>query len=651
MSRSCISIIILFFVNFNFAQIPTFQWAINMGSGSKGDHCIKVDASGNVYLTGFFQSTIDFDPGPGTFTLASEGLEDIFISKVDASGNLIWAKKIGGMGNDCGFSLSIDGSGNIYTAGYFSNTVDFDPGSGTYTLSAIGNKDIYVSKLDLNGNFLWAKKMGGPDDELCTSIALDNSGSIFATGSFSNTVDFDPGSATFTLSSNGMDDIFISKLDAAGNFLWAKQIGGTQSDQGLSIAVDALGNVSTAGYFHDVVDFDPGMAISTQTANGAKDVFYSKLDASGNFIYGLGFGSYTDDICYSIAVDPLGNLYSTGSYSGYCDFDPGPGSYMLNYIGSVSSIFISKLDASGNFVWAKSMNSWYVNEGRSIYADAVGNVFTMGIFGDAMDFDPGPGTYYMNPVPSYFGATDVFISKLNSSGVFLWARSFGGIWWDEGRSVFADPSGNVYIAGSYNFIADFDPGMNIVNLTPGGCYINKLGPCITTPSAPINTTLVNDQIICSGLTTTLSAWGAGTLYWYAASTTTTILNSGSVYITPVLSTGSYTYYVVAATCTPSPRTPITVTVNACVGINEASGVTYTTSLFPNPSNGSFIFEVENDIKKSELLIINSLGQSVYSQKVIKAKNNIDVSGLSKGLYNYIFFNDYQKSGIGKLVIE
>lgn len=651
MRKYFITHIILFCASLVFSQLPTFQWAVNMGSGSKGDHCLKVDISGNIYLTGFFQSTIDFDPGPGTFTLTADGLEDIFVSKVDASGNFLWAKKMGGKGNDCGLSLSIDGSGNIFTSGYFSDTLDFDPGPGTFTLTADGAKDIYVSKLDANGNFLWAKKMGGFAEEQANSIGLDATGNIYINGYFNNTVDFDPGAGTYTMTSKGMEDIFIEKLDATGNFIWAKQIGGIQSDQALSMVVDGTGNVNSTGYFSDEVDFDPGPAVSTLTANGAKDVFYSKLDASGNFVWGLGFGSYTDDVCYSIALDPAGNLYTTGSYSGYCDFDPGPPSYMMNYLGSTSSIFISKIDLTGNLSWAVGLNSWYSNAGHSIFVDFSGDVFCTGIFGDAMDFNPGPGTFYMTPVTSFFGATDVYVLKLNSFGTFMWAKSFGGIWWDDGRSIYAEFPDNVFINGSYNGTADFDPGMNIANLSPGGGFINKLGPCVTTPSAPINTTLINDQIICSGSSTTLTATGAGSIYWYPTATSFSIINSGSTFITPSLTTGTYTYYAVAATCTVSSRTPVTVTVNACVGINEVIKSDEGIVLFPNPNNGSFTLKIGNEIKNGELMIINSIGQKVFEQKIVTGINPINIKSISAGLYQYVLLQDSQRIFHGKFVMD
>ena len=234
------------------AQMPKLTWAKSIGGSSyyRGSS-IKVDASGNVYTTGNFTGTADFDPGSGTFNLTADAAGgDIFISKLDASGNFIWAKSIGSIGNDVGSSISVDASGNVYITGYFAGfaggtaAADFDPGSGTFNLTSAGDADIFILKLDASGNFVWAKSMGGTTNEYGTSIALDASGNFYTTGSFQGTADFDPGTATFNLTSAGSagySDIFISKFDTSGNFVWAKSMGdSTLHDAGTSIALDSI---------------------------------------------------------------------------------------------------------------------------------------------------------------------------------------------------------------------------------------------------------------------------------------------------------------------------------------------------------------------------------------------------------------------------
>ncbi|MFL3663982.1 MAG: SBBP repeat-containing protein [Flavobacteriales bacterium] len=470
-------------------QAQNFEWAKNMGGASDDrGNCIVVDAAGNVYTTGFFKGTVDFDPGAGTMNLTSAGWEDIFVSKLDASGNFVWAKRMGATSDDRGLSIAVDSSGNVYTTGYFVGTADFDPGAGTFNLTSAGlNYDIFVSKLDASGNFVWAKRMGGTGSDIGNSIAIDSSGNVYTTGYFGGIADFDPGAGTFNLTSAGSSDIFVSKLDASGNFVWAKNMGGASDDRGNSIDLDSSGNVYTTGYFQGTADFDPGVGIVNLTAAGlGNNIFVSKLDASGNFVWAKNMGGTNDEKGSSITVDDFGNVYTTGYFAGTADFDPGAGTFNLTSAGGWD-IFVSKLDTSGNFVWAKNMGGLYNDEGSSIVVDAAGNVYTTGYFNDIADFDPGVGI--VNLISAAGFTSDIFVSKLDTSGNFVWAKSMGGINYDEGNSIAVDATGNVYTTGYFEGTADFDPGAGTVNLVAGfyDIFVSKLSQCVNTIGTDIQT--------------------------------------------------------------------------------------------------------------------------------------------------------------------
>nr|WP_242033465.1 SBBP repeat-containing protein [Phormidium sp. FACHB-592] len=432
-----------------------------------------VDGTGNVYTVGSFIGTVDFDPGAGAYTLTSASSYDVFVSKLDANGNFIWAKRIGGSGNSIAKGISVDGSGNVYTTGYFGGTADFDPGAGITNLTSAGSNDIFVSKLDANGNFIWAKCLGGSNNDYAIGISIDGSGNVYTTGYFSGTADFDPGTGTFNLTSAGGSSVFISKLDASGSFVWAKGIGGGNSHgQANSISVDSSGNVYTTGSFTGTADFDPGTGIFNLTSAGSGDIFISKLDASGNFVWAkrLG-GSDSNDLANGISVDSSGNVYTTGSFTGTADFDPGTGTFNLNSTGA--SIFVSKLDVSGNFVWAKSIGGNSFNAAYGISVDSSGNVYTTGRFQGSADFDPGLGTF--NLVSA--GGNDIFVSKLDVSGNFVWAKRIGGSSFDVAYGISVDSSGNVYTTGYFQGSADFDPGLGTFNLATGGAqniFLSKL---------------------------------------------------------------------------------------------------------------------------------------------------------------------------------
>jgi len=378
---------------FQSANAQHLVWAKQFGGTSPdAGQSIAVDAAGNIYTTGSFEGTADFDPGPGIFNLTSVQplYEDIFITKLDAFGNLVWAKQLGAYWDDAGQSIAVDAAGNVYATGYFYGTADFDPGTGVFNLTS-SIKDVFIIKLDASGNLVWAKQLGGYDYDYASSIAIDDSGNVYTTGWFSGTADFDPGPATFNLTATGAEDIFITKLDASGNLIWAKQLGGSFSnEEGRSIAVDTAGNVYATGFFDGTVDFDPGPATFNLNSGGG-GIFIIKLDASGNLIWAKQLGSGSNDIGYFLTLDAAGNVYATGVFQFTADFDPGPATFNLNAAGV--DIFITKLNASGNLVWVKQLGGTDNDYGYSIAVDSTGSVYTTGYFLSTGDFDPGPATF------------------------------------------------------------------------------------------------------------------------------------------------------------------------------------------------------------------------------------------------------------------
>jgi len=243
----------------------------------------------SVALTGFFS------------TLPVQGKS--LANQLDTSGGLSWAKNMGGVSGELGRAIAVDTSGNVYTIGRFSGITDFDPGVGTFSLSSAGGADIFVSKLDGNGNFVWAKSLGGIGDDYSWDIAVDSSGNVYTTGRFQGAADFDPGVGTFNLTSAGGVDIFVSKLDSNGNFVWAKRIGGTDHDESYGIVIDMSGSSYLTGYFMGTVDFDPNAGTLNMVSAGSWDVFVSKLDSNGNFIWAKSMGGTGNDISYSVALD------------------------------------------------------------------------------------------------------------------------------------------------------------------------------------------------------------------------------------------------------------------------------------------------------------------------------------------------------------
>ncbi len=425
-------------------------WARTWGGESWDYGCgVVVDGSGNVYVTGVFCGQVDFDPDGGD-SYTSNGYGDAFLSKYDSWGNFEWARIWGGSGWDYGDGVAVDGLGNIYVAGSFWATVDFDPDGGIDEYTSNGYSDVFLSKFDSSGNFDWVRTWGGLDQDSGEGVVVDGSGNLYVTGLFEDTADFDPGPGTDEHTSNGDYDAFLSKFDLSGNFKWARTWGGSSNDFGNGVAVDGSGNVYVTGNFKSTVDFDPGGG-DPHTWNGGRDIFLSKFDSSGNFKWARTWGGPEEDYGNEVAVDNSGNVYVTGFFESTLDFDPDGGNPHTS--NGSSDVFLSKFDSSGNFKGTRTWGGTWGDGGCGVAADSSGNVYVTGGFCGTVDFEPGGGDVHTSN-----GYQDVFLSKFDSSGNFEWARTWGGSDFDYGHRVAADGSGNVYVTGLFEEnTVDFAP--------------------------------------------------------------------------------------------------------------------------------------------------------------------------------------------------
>ncbi len=377
---------------------------------------------------------------------------------------LLWAKQFGHNVGDSlkysfGQSIDVDKTGNIYTVGSFTGSVDFDPGIGTFNLISAGNFDIYISKLSPSGSFIWAKRIGGSGRDNGSFIKIDSIGSIFITGDFENTVDFDPGNGTSNLTALA-GKTYLCKFDSIGNFVFAKATGGSLSN---SIGIDRLGNIYTSGEVYSSGDFDPGTGFFYINNGG---MYISKLSPLGNFIWAKGITGGID--CNSIGLDNNGNVYSTGSFQNSVDFDPGSQNYNLT-ANSTNQSFLLKLSSSGNFVWAKNIGGLSI--GYSIALDNSNGVFTSGSFAGNRDFDPGTGSFNLSSGAD--NNEDAYISKLDTAGNFIWAKRIGGPGPEVSFFIKLDSLGNVYTTGSFwSDQTDFDPGIDIYKIKSNNNYFD-----------------------------------------------------------------------------------------------------------------------------------------------------------------------------------
>jgi len=487
MKRILLLVILLssFCFHRSYSQAPGWLWAHALGATDEEiGQSVAVDAAGNVYSTGYFEGTVDFDPGIGTTNFTATGSKDVFILKSDSSGNLVWAKRIGGNALTESYAIALDDSGNVYLTGRFSGTVDFDPGTATAAITFSGGSyDLFISRLSSAGDFVWAKAMPGAAT-LAYSIDVDAAGNVYTAGVFAGTTDFDPDTGIANLSAISWD-MFISKLDPSGSFLWARRTGGNNYDYAYSIAIDdaAGGAVYATGGFQGLVDFDPGVDTANLSgSSGSSSAFVSKLDSAGNFAWAkeiTGIGGHSGS---SVAIASFGKrgVYVTGTFEGTTDFDPGPAVSNLTSAG-VNDAFISRLDSSGNFVWAKAMGGMSFDFGQSaaLAPDGSGSVFTAGVFNDSADFDTGAGTF--NLVSN--GSSDIFITRLDSMGNLLWAKAAGGTGTEHCKSIALNASADVFVIGEFDSPSIAFGFNNTVNANASGgetdVYLARLDHLVT----------------------------------------------------------------------------------------------------------------------------------------------------------------------------
>lgn len=406
------------------------------GAGSDGnDEALSntIDLNGNIYTTGYFSLFARFE----NILLTSSGGGDVFILKQNAAGNILWAIKAGGNGSDRGTSVATDGAGNIYVCGYFSGTASF---GSTQLVSSANTQDIFVAKLDAAGNFLWARKFGGNDVDLALALAVDKHYDVVITGQFKGNATF--GSTLLSSTVNPANylpsfDIFLLKVDSAGNFLWVKQGAAKYDDRGLAVATDDSCKIYLTGQFSDTLRFS-----NSYTNIGYNIGFLLKADSSGQDVWFKQFiASYVT--ANSIAV--FGNdVYVTGDFLGQLNIQNAPPVIVNN--PNPNKIFLLKVSSTGSVTWVKCEGSANALSSLDVATDGFGNPFIAGTFKCLFtDYSSlyDPAIFYS------VGVRDIFLAKYSAAGSRMWQRHFAGPRDDYCSALSVDNTGTPVISGSY----------------------------------------------------------------------------------------------------------------------------------------------------------------------------------------------------------
>jgi len=451
--------------NTAFAYTAGHLWSKRFGSTQPTEygHAVTTDYAGNVIVIGTFYSA---DFGGGLITGA--GFSDGFVAKFDASGNHLWSRRMSGTSDDWLSAVTTDPSGNIYVAGTFWGTADF----GNGPLVSAGNTDISVTKLTPGGTAVFSKRFGSTGDDWGNAIAVDNSGNIFVSGRFMNTVSF----GGTPLVSAGATDAFLVKFDTAGNHLLSNRYGSTGGEEGHSLAVDYFGNVVLTGAFTSASVSFGGTAL---TGAGGNDVFLARYNNTLTHLWSKGFGNTGSDVGQSVAVTPAGEVCFTGRFTGIVNF----GGSALDG-GSASEIVIARYASDGTHQWSQRFGGAATNEySYGVAMDFLGRPFVIGEISSTVDFGGGP------LIPA---SGDVVVAHFDANGVHRWSKHFGGSLSDTGRGIATDPMGDVFVTGGFYNTMDLGGGP----LTSAGNIDIFLAKFAGPPPPPLITSIAdipNDQ--------------------------------------------------------------------------------------------------------------------------------------------------------------
>ncbi len=403
-----------------------------------GEHVngIALDSSGNIFLTGTFLRTADFDPGPGEFFLTANPkyhLDDAFLEKLDPNGKLLWADSFGGQFIDVANAVAVDPQGNPVVTGYFTRSADFDPGPAVFTLDVTGRADIFVAKYTGNaGKFMWAENFGSDTTKSefvqeGNSIAVDPTGNIIVTGIFAGKADFDPGPTQFILESHKHTDAFLLELSPRGKRVFAENIGGNGFAGGLEVAV-RNGAIYTASYFSETIDANPGPSTLELTSAGDDrhtDLLVSKYtETTGVLNWAAQMGGEGFETIGGFGVAADGSVYLSGGFYGPADFDPGTGTFILtSVLGDENfkdpndsgrdysyDVYVVRLSTAGKLVNATRIGGDGDDFGTGLALSADGTSLALtGQFRNTVPFDSASDKFKLKSV----GAQDSFLIELS----------------------------------------------------------------------------------------------------------------------------------------------------------------------------------------------------------------------------------------------
>jgi subtilisin-like proprotein convertase family protein len=450
-------------------------WLFGLGgtAADTGQRSV-VDAAGNIYVVGDFSSDkVDFDPGPGTFNLSNpHGDYEGFLAKYDPSGTFLWARSIGGVGDDITWRAVLDSSGNVWAIGWLGSTIDFGGG-----ITASGGGTWVAEFAPDTGTALWAAGF----NVNATEITADTAGNVYIAGGFNGTVDFDPGPGVANLTSGTSQAVFLLSLGPSGVYRTAWRVGGFSAS---TLAVDS-GSVYVAGSFAGSDDFDPGPGTWKLTSvKGSYDIFFARYTTGGALNWAHSVGGPSDDPSSFhrgiFALDAT-TLTLAEEFKGTADFDPGPGVTSLTSAGGYDVFIARYARADGSLVWVKDLGGSGDDSIQSVGRDTAGLFYLTGQFANTVDFDPGPGVVNLTAT----GAQGSYMLQLDANGNYVNVWQFAGA---QARGFAGLVNGLAYVTGNFQGTASFPNGQSLTSAGGSDAFVLALN----TQQGVIADTVFND---------------------------------------------------------------------------------------------------------------------------------------------------------------
>lgn len=553
------------------------SWLGGMGAENNDElGAMAVDfVTNDIILGGKTSSTVDFNMGAGSYTLASS-TEHAFFAKYTQSGSFVWARQLlGQTASSSLFGITTDASSNIYITGTFNGgVIDVDPANpGTNTIAPISISDMFVVKYDANGSYQWHLHITGPGANVIpASIVTDTQGNVIVAGTMDATglpIEMNPAGPSWTIDpSPNSKQVFVAKYNSNGVLSWALDFGGTQNDYVYEVLSDASDNIYVCGDFRGSADFNPISSPATvSTSIGSADMFIAKYASNGSlsWVNTMGGGA-ADEGIYRMALDNNSDLYVSGYMSSpTMDADPGAGVQTLSKIGSTTfDVFLGKYNGTtGAYVWAKNTGGPGLGICHDIALDVQNNIYLTGPFVTGYDFDFSPTLTHSLTTLTSGGFPDIYISKYDPSGQHLLTKNFGGANnnGNEGDYIYVNPSNEIILAGLYGNTINFDPvGSNTLQ-TYGlkDMFLNKYFQCIPAETPTLSGTSYS---VCSNGVATVSVVNGN-------------LNSNTTWVWSALSCGSFSSGT-GTSFTVSPILPTTYFVRGeggCAAAGNCASVT------------------------------------------------------------------------------